>query len=141
VNAKLDDIGYRIGRRLAHEFAKDRRLERVDTDESIIADVIVRNWQFVMGFSAAKVQKAEGETPSVTIQFEPSFYTKNVSIPAAVDGLQYTAILPGVIRGVLEVFHREAKVSLSSGTGEGRGTEVLIENIRELPIAVAKEDD
>jgi hypothetical protein len=142
VNSKLDSIGYRVGLRLAHEFARDVRLERVDTEDSVISDVILRIWQSSMGCSLAKANKVsppEAEKSQILITFEPSFYTKSVNVPPAFEGLEYRAILPGVIRGVLEVFHREAKVSLQPNPN-GQ-TQVLIEMIREIPVAVPKDDD
>jgi hypothetical protein len=142
VNAKLDAIGYRVGRRLAHEFARDGKLERVDTEDSVISNVLLRIWQSSLGWSAARAQKLsppEAEHSRISIAFDPSFYTRNVNVPPAFNGLEYKAILPGAIRGILEVFHREAKVTLQPTSGGP--TEVLIEMIREIPVAVPKDED
>jgi hypothetical protein len=142
VNAKLDAIGYRVGRRLAHEFARDPKLERVDTEDSVISNVIIRIWQSSMGWSAATARKVSppgADQSQIRIAFEPSFYTRSVNLPRAFKGLEYKAVLPGAVRGILEVFHREAKVTLQPNP-DGP-TEILIEMIREIPVAVPKDED
>jgi hypothetical protein len=137
VNAKLDELGYRIGLRLAHNFAHDRKLERVESANALISDVIIKNWQNALGQSVARCQVV-GEN-SFTIHFEASTFTKHVHLPDSVTGLKYTAMLPGVLRGIFEIFHYEADVQIVDDAVPG--TVVKVSITKQIPVAVAKEDD
>ena len=137
VNSKLDEIGWRIGLRLAHEFARDRTLERVDTPEKIINDLIIKNWVNITGSKNA-VQCTETKKSQYLLTFEQSIFTQNVTIPERYNGLKYTAVLPGIIRGIFEIYHFEAKVYLKE---KSTNTEEIVEMVKEIPIAVPKDDN
>jgi hypothetical protein len=137
VNAKLDELGYRIGLRLAHDFARERKLERVETPSALISEVIIRNWQNTIGQSAARFQPVGDD--SFTIQFETSAFTRHVRVPDSVVGLKYPAMLPGVLRGIFEIFHYRADVRIVDDPGSG--TVVRVDIKERIPVAVAKDED
>jgi hypothetical protein len=66
-------------------------------------------------------------------------FTKHVRVPTSVTGLKYTAVLPGALRGIFEIFHYEADVRIVDNSGPG--TLVRIDVTRHIPVAVAKDDD
>ena len=148
VNAKLDEIGYRIGLRIAHEFARDKNLERVESPEKLIKDVLIKNWQYIAGKNSLAQYKVIKENEFV-MTFQPSIFTEYVTIPELYDGIQYTAMLPGALRGIFEIFHYEAQVTLETpqaqagqaGPTQKKPTEVKIVISKIIPIAVPKEDD
>jgi hypothetical protein len=74
VNTALEKIGYRVARRLAHDFA--RRSERVETADAVIG-VIVLQWSGAIGNSRVKPETIENEK-SYRLKFEKSVYTKQV---------------------------------------------------------------
>jgi hypothetical protein len=60
VNKHLDAIGYRIGLRLAHEFASDRTANRAEpTPDTIISDIILNHWSWIVGPSSGQPPDAE----------------------------------------------------------------------------------
>lgn len=150
VNSKLDEIGYRIGLRLAHEFAREKNLERVDTAEKLIKDVLIKNWQTIAGKnSSSRADYTKQNENTFVMTFQPSIFTEYVTIPELYNGIQYTAMLPGALKGIFEIFHYEAEVTLlpsqetpnqTSGT-QKKPTEVKIVIIKEIPIAVPKDED
>ena len=136
VNTKLDDIGYSIGLRLAHEFARDRNLERGDTAESVIAGVLIPNWQKVSG-GGTMTYKSSGDSFELT--FSPSIFTQNVTVPEIYSGVKFTAMLPGVLRGVFEIFHFEVKSELLAAD-DGK-TQVKISDVKPIGEAVRKDEE
>ena len=139
VNKKLDEIGYRIGLRLAHDFGKDSSLERIDNADKVINDVIVRKWSTLSG-SKTPVQVTKEEDNKYVLAFAPSVFTQNVQIPELYKGVQFTGMLPGALRGIFEIFHWRVTAKLLE-PGEKIGTKVQIEILEEIPIAVPKTDD
>ena len=147
VNKKLDDIGYRIGLRLAHEFALDRNIEMIDTPEKLINDVLVKNWPIISGktsnaqLSVIKNKNWPQEPSEYLIHFDESIFTRNVTIPELYQNVQFTAMLPGALRGIFEVFQYEATVSLENNNQNETGTTVRIICNKEIPPAIPKDDD
>lgn len=138
VNKKLDEIGYRIGLRLAHEFARDKKLDVCKTPQAVIDRVIIPNWENFIGRSKAKCQIINEKT--FKLSFDPSVYTQNVTIPELYSGVKFTAMLPGVLRGIFEIFHQEVLTTLAEDE-QGKTAHVTIEVVKEIPIAVPKDDD
>ena len=138
VNTKLEEIGYRIGLRLAHEFARDRNLDRVETAEALIRGVLAKNWDKFVGKSKATYARLEDNV--FKMSFEESIFTQNVTVPEIYKGVKFEAILPGILKGVFEIFHFEVNTSLVSEEGS-KTTDVKIEVVKAIPIAVPKEDD
>ena len=138
VNTKLDEIGYRVGLRLAHDFGRDQTLESINTPDKVINDVIIRKWATLSG-SKVPVQ-VQVEDKKYTLVFAPSVFTQNVQIPELYKGVQFTGMLPGALRGIFEIFHWKVNTKLLE-TSEKIGTKVEIEVIEEIPIAVPKTDD
>ena len=144
VNKKLEDIGYRIGLRLAHEFARDKTLDRVDSPEKLIKDVIIKNWPIIAGKKTSASYQAL-ENNSFLISFQPSIFTEYVTIPELYTGVQYTAMLPGALRGIFEIYHFRAEVTLEepgeSKDGKKPPTNVKVVVTEVIPIAVPKDED
>ncbi|OHS94477.1 hypothetical protein TRFO_11092 [Tritrichomonas foetus] len=147
VNTKLDEIGYRIGLRLAHEFARDKNLDRVDSPEKLIKDVLIKNWPIIAGKTTSAFYKVI-DNNTFMMAFQPSTFTEYVTIPELYSGVQYTAMLPGALRGIFEIFHYEAEVSLEppqveqkAGSQKKPPTEVKIVISKVIPVAVPKDED
>ena len=139
VNKKLDEIGYNIGLRLAHDFGRDSSLERIDTPEKVIKDVLVRKWVVLSG-SKVPVNVAKDGDNKYILTFAPSVFTQNVQIPELYKGVQFTGMLPGALRGIFEIFHWKVNTKLLEAD-EKIGTKVEVEVVEEIPIAVPKTDD
>lgn len=135
VNAKLDAIGYRIGLRLAHDFARDRSLERVEGAAQLIAAVLIPNWKKISGGSMTYSQDGS----SFTLTFDKSVFTQNVTVPEIYAGVHFAAMLPGVLRGIFEIFHLDVKSELLPPNGDK--TEVKISDVKTISEAVRKDDD
>jgi hypothetical protein len=145
VNARLDTIGYRVGRHLAHSFARDKKLNRAEmtSDSSvynIINNIFIRHWPSFSGSSSPPHPRQMGDSEYLIV-FPHSVYTRNVTVPESFSSLQYASILPGIIRGIFEIFHYEVKVSLSHTTANSGGTEVWIHDVKPIPIAIPKDTD
>ena len=133
VNRKLEEIGYRVGLRFAHEFAKDKTLEKFETFDSLLEKVVQKYWpMFSNGKGKVTVDRREG---AYILHFSQSVFTQNVNIPDMYKGLDYRSALPGVLRGMFEIFHFKAEVSFNSDH------DVLVENVEQTPYAVPKDDD
>lgn len=146
VNNKLSDIGFRVGLRLAHEFARDRSLDRIDNPNKIIKDIIIKNWPNIAGKNTTVSYSLTNESETnkkYLIKFDQSIFTQNVTIPERYSGLQYTSMLPGVIRGIFQIFHYEVNSYLNNAGSQTQrtGTEVIVEVVKEIPIAVPKDDN
>lgn len=148
VNKKLEEIGYRIGLRLAHEFAREKNLERVESPEKLISDVLIKNWPNIAGKNASCKSNSQGDNTFI-MTFQPSIFTEYVTIPELYNGIQYTAMLPGVLKGIFEIFHYEAEVSLLTSqepasqapTTQKKPTDVKIVITKAIPVAVPKDED
>ena len=148
VNTKLDEIGYRIGLRLAHEFARDKNLERVESPEKLIKDVLIKNWPNIAGKNSACQYKSQGDNTFI-MTFQPSIFTEYVTIPELYNGIQYTAMLPGALKGIFEIFHYEAEVTLlpsqdstnPASNTQKKPTDVKIVITKSIPVAVPKDED
>jgi hypothetical protein len=137
VNATLEKIGDRVGRRLAHDFA--RRPERVETPDAVVS-VISRQWTGAIGNSQMTCQTIEKDK-RYQLRFEKSVYTKQVTIPDSIaDGaFRYESMLPGALRGIFQVFHYDVKVTALPPEPDATLVEVVIE--AQIPVAVRKDDD
>ncbi|KAH0786964.1 trafficking protein particle complex subunit 3 [Histomonas meleagridis] len=142
VNKKLYEIGCRIGVRLAHEFARDRSLERIDTPTKVIKEIIVKNWPSVAGkgTNVSYSVLSDSDPKKYLLTFDQSIFTQNVTVPERYAGLRYTSMLPGVICGIFKIFHYEVSAQLKDSQ-QKPCTEVILEILKEIPIAVPKEDN
>jgi hypothetical protein len=142
VTSKLEDIGFRIGRRLAHDFARDRNLARPETPDAVIHSVILPNSQRLIGDSGnyAIIATPTSEN-SYRLEFSKSVYTKHVNTPRSFAGedFRFEAILPGALRGIFDVFHYEAQVTLAPPNLELTTVDVRI--VQQIPVAMRKDDD
>lgn len=137
VNKKLDEIGYRIGLRLAHDFGRDETLERVDTPDKVVGLVIEKKWTTL---SRAKPVQTSFDGQKIILQFPPSIFTQNVQIPELYSGVHFTGMLPGILRGIFEIFHFKVNTKLLE-QNEQNGTKVEVEVVEQIPIAIPKTDD
>jgi hypothetical protein len=110
VNQTLEKIGYRVGRRLAHDFA--RRTDRIESADALVA-LIIRQWSGAIGNSTVSQETIERDK-HYRLKFERSVYTKQVTAPesAVGDVFRYESMLPGALAGIFQVFHFETKVTL-----------------------------
>jgi hypothetical protein len=137
VNSTLNAIGYRVGRRLAHDFA--RRPDRVESPDNLI-NVIIRQWSGAIGNSQASAETIEKDK-HYHLRFEKSVYTKQVTIPVSISegSFRYESMLPGALTGIFQVFHYIAKVELLPPEQDATIVDIVIEG--QIPIAVRKDDD
>ncbi|EAY20901.1 hypothetical protein TVAG_437270 [Trichomonas vaginalis G3] len=138
VNKKLDEIGYRIGLRLAHDFGRDDSLERIDTPDKVVGNVIEKKWPSLSHSNKQVQTQVDGK--NIILTFPPSIFTQNVQIPELYSGVHFTGMLPGILRGIFEIFHFRVNTTLLEQS-EQVGTKVQIEVVEEIPIAVPKTDD
>ena len=143
VNQKLDESGYRIGLRLAHDFARDRDLERVNTIDLVVTEVLSKKWASIAGLTNTQNSvKISKEDKKYVLQFPQSVFTQNVEIPELYRGVHFTGMLPGAIRGVCEIFHQRVNTKLIDISDDLKnGSKVELEFIEEIPIAVPNTDD
>jgi hypothetical protein len=139
VNMKLSEIGYRIGLRIAHDCARDKDVDRIETPEAVITNILIKNWPGLSGNSKARYTVVDDS--NFTMSFDPSLYTQNVSIPEIYTGVKFAAILPGILRGIFEIFHYEVNVELCDPTPGTKGTDVKITVLKIIPVAVRKDED
>lgn len=138
VNKKLDEIGYRIGLRLAHDFGRDTSLERID-DPNKIKDVICKKWMVLSGSKTPNVN-VKVDDKKYEFTFMPSIFTQNVQVPELYKGVNFTGMLPGALKGIFEIFHFKVSTKLiESDEKIGTKIEVIVE--AEIPIAIPKTDD
>jgi hypothetical protein len=136
VNGKLDEMGYRIGRRLAHDYARDRSLDQVESPESVVNCVLLHKSRVLPGHGVPTLQSKSPD--QFVLKYDRAGFTKNVTIPNLYTGLNYPSILPGLIRGIFEIFHFKVQTQL---TEEPRAAIITISAIEPIPIAVPKDDD
>ena len=139
VNKKLDEIGYKIGLRLAHDFGRDTSLERIDDPDKIITDVICKKWMVLTGSKSPNVN-VKKDDKRYELTFMPSIFTQNVQVPELYKGVNFTGMLPGALRGVFEIFHFKVNTKLLE-SDEKAGTKVEVVVEAEIPIAIPKTDD
>lgn len=146
VNTKLDEIGYRVGLRLAHEFARDKSLNFIDSPKRLISDIVIKNWPAIAGKGALVKIVETDEDPQeqkdevkYVLRFENSIFRQNVTIPDLYSGVKYSAMLPGVIRGIFEIYHYEATATLEENPNNAEVT--IISKTKPIPDAVPKDDD
>jgi hypothetical protein len=136
VNGKLDDMGYQIGRRLAHDYARDRSLDTIETPEAVVNSILLHKSRVLPGHSAPTVLWKSPE--QCDLKFDRTGFTKNVTIPNLYTGLNYPSMLPGLLRGIFEIFHFRVKTELRE---EGKAAIVTVSILGAIPIAVPKDDD
>jgi hypothetical protein len=135
-NSKLVALGYRIGRRLGHELATDPDLPRIEYPTDVIGSVIVKQWVDALGDLAVSGHTTDPD--SLVIKFQPTPFTQHVNIPESFSSLKYASALPGVIRGIFEVFHYNTTVTLADN--DGPETVVLVHVDGVIHAALRDED-
>jgi len=140
VNKKLDEIGYRIGLRLAHDFAKDTSIERIDAAGKVVEGVIAKKWPIISGSKSPVTYTSSGDT--YVLSFQQSVFTQNVQIPETYAGVQYTGMLPGAIRGIFEIFHFKVTAALdNSEPTNPPSTKIVVKVLESIMEAIPKNDD
>jgi hypothetical protein len=137
IDRTLDALGFRLGCRLAHDFA--RRVDRVDGLDAVIG-VIEKQWSGAIGNSQVEREVLERDRHYV-LKFHKSVYTKQLTWPEGISGesFRYESMLPGAVRGICQVFHHEVACALRAPAPDATFLEVTFK--RAIPVAVRKEDD
>jgi len=154
VNRELDRIGYNIGIRLIDEYIA-RNSFKVCIDSQELAESIskVALKQFLNTTAAVKDWSADGR--EFTLAFEadggggPGLLGMEwVELPEqAIGTLQYGAMLPGVIRGALEMIQLQVECAIvydllrSGEKKEGTVMELRIKIVRRLDDAAPPDDE
>ena len=141
VNEKLNEIGYKIGLRLAHDFARDSTLERIDNPDKVINQVLIKKWSIISGSKTPLNVNVIKPGVEYILIFSQSIFTQNVQIPEIYQDVQYTGILPGALKGIFEIFHLKVKTTLLQESITKSTTEIKIEIIESIPEAIPKSDD
>jgi hypothetical protein len=123
-NSRLDALGYRVGRRFGHDVASDPDGRPVTCPADVITSLI-ENWIDVLGHSAVSGRATSPD--SYVIRLQPTPFTQHVNIPESLSSLKYASALPGVIRGIFEVFHYSTTVTLTDDDGPGTVISVRID--------------
>jgi hypothetical protein len=131
-NSRLVALGYRIGRRLGHTLASDLN-ERPITSPSDLIMLLIENWVGVFGTST--ISGYATDPNSFIINFRSTPFTQHVDIPESLSSLKYTSALPGVIRGIFEVFHYNTTVTLADSDGSKTIISVHVDGI--IPVALS----
>jgi hypothetical protein len=86
---------------------------------------LIENWIDVLGHST--VSGCATRPDSYVIRLQPAPFTQHVNIPDSLSSLKYASALPGVIRGIFEVFHYSTTVTLTDDDEPGTVISVHID--------------
>lgn len=136
-NTKLEEIGKTVGQRLAHCFRCDDISPYNTKIKNVLESIIVKKWKEM--FDSRVTCKEEEQGKVFTLDFEPSIFSKNFDMDSDDEHINYRYALCGIVKGILEMFSFECKVSLVEGRKEG--SKIMVELEREIPMAVPLLDD
>ena len=101
LNKKIELIGYDIGKRLVDDLIDDfqRGLDVSDLNK-LMEKLIIQLAQYYLGILGSFNQVSEKEYHLIFPENPISFY---VELPESLDGLCYSNIICGILRGMLEI--------------------------------------
>uniref|UniRef100_A0A0K0DZ40 Trafficking protein particle complex subunit n=1 Tax=Strongyloides stercoralis TaxID=6248 RepID=A0A0K0DZ40_STRER len=112
VNAQLDKMGFNIGLRIADDFLSKNINVGKCTDMKQLSEVLAKTaLKTYLGVTGQVTSwSAGGDECSIIIDSNP--LTEFVEIPDKYNGLKYSQIICGAIRGALEAMHMDVIVVL-----------------------------
>ena len=101
LNKKIESIGYEMGKRLVDDLIDDfqRGLDVSDLNK-LMEKLIIQLAQYYLGILGSFNQVSEKEYHLIFPENPISFY---VELPESLDGLCYSNIICGMLRGMLEI--------------------------------------
>ena len=106
LNTKIELIGYDIGKRLVDDLIDD--FQRVDTSDQnkLMEKLICQLAQYYLGIIGNYSQTGEKEFHLIFTENPISLY---VELPESLEGLCYSNVICGIMRGMLEICGYEVK--------------------------------
>ena len=128
LNTKIENIGYNIGKRLVDDLIDD--FQRVDTSDQnkLMEKLICQLAQYYLGIIGNYSQTGEKEFHLIFTENPISLY---VELPESLEGLCYSNIICGILRGMLEISGFEIKCELVKDKMKG-------DDINDLKITLVK---
>ena len=109
LNTKIELIGYDIGKRLVDDLIDD--FQRVDTSDQnkLMEKLICQLAQYYLGIIGNYSQTGEKEFHLIFTENPISLY---VELPESLEGLCYSNVICGIMRGMLEICGYEVKCEI-----------------------------
>lgn len=128
VNKQLDSMGHNIGHRLIEDFLAKTSGTRC-RDLKDIADKTQQAFQFYLGV-LPKIDHWSANNNEFSIILHQNPLTEFVELPETMQTMNYLNIIPGVIRGALEMVSVSVKTYIKSDQLKGDSeTEIRVELI------------
>ena len=136
VNKKLDQMGYNIGVRLIEDLVAKGNVGRCH-DLRETADIIAKlGFKMFLGVTPTVAKWSPG-ADEFSLMLENNPLAEFVELPSGHDGLYYSNILCGVLRGALEMVQMEVEVSFVQDALRGDDTtELRVKFIKKLEDAI-----
>lgn len=140
VNKQLDRMGYNIGLRLIEDFLARTNVGRC-YDFRDTADKVQMAFKMYLGINPSITNwSAAGDEFSLILESNP--LTEFVELPDSHVNLKYSNIIPGVIRGALEMVQTEVVACFVHDQLKGDTTsELRIKFVRRLEDAIPAGED
>ena len=128
LNKKIELIGYDIGKRLVDDLIDD--FQRVDTSDQnkLMEKLICQLAQHYLGIIGNYNQVGENE---FHLKFNQNPISLYVELPESLEGLCYSNIICGIMRGMLEITGFEVKCELIKDKMKG-------DDINDIKITLVK---
>ena len=129
LNTKIENIGYNIGKRLVDDLIDDfhKNIDQSNQDK-LMEKLICQLTQYYLGIIGKYNQTAEKEYHLTFTENPISLY---VELPESLEGLCYSNIICGILRGMLEISGFEIKCELVKDKMKG-------DDINDLKITLVK---
>lgn len=140
VNKQLDRMGYNIGLRLIEDFLARTNVGRC-YDFRDTAEKVQMAFKMYLGISPSITNwSAAGDEFSLILESNP--LTEFVELPESHVNLKYSNIIPGVIRGALEMVQTEVVACFVHDQLKGDSTsELRVKFVRRLEDAIPAGED
>ena len=128
LNTKIELIGYDIGKRLVDDLIDD--IQRVDHSDQnkLMEKLIFQLAQYYLGIIGNYNQTGENE---FHLKFPENPISLYVELPDSLEGLCYSNIICGIMRGMLEITGFEVKCELIKDKMKG-------DDINDIKITLVK---
>jgi hypothetical protein len=101
LNKKIESIGYEMGKRLVDDLIDDFQRGLDTSDQNKLMEKLIRQLtQYYLGIIGTYNQVGEKEFHLIFPENPISFY---VELPESLEGLLYSNIICGMLRGMLEI--------------------------------------
>lgn len=128
VNKQLDRMGYNIGLRLIEDYLAKSNSPRC-RDLKDVADKIQQAFRMYLGISPSISQWSQAND-EFSIMIDSNPLTEFVELPDSLAGMNYLNLLPGVIRGALEMVSIQVKSWIKQDQLKGDSvTEIRVKTV------------